>query len=672
MPMTISLFSASVLPWIAVGLSVTVGLWLAVLVRRRGQARDEAWKALDQVAEVAGLLIAQVDLEGRWQRVPQGLCALLGRADSELLGRPLVECLHPEDREAGESECGALLKGERLGCALEARVLRPGGDELWMQINGAPVRTKMGQLESIRIILRDISRIRAIAQSLKDSEDKFRTLSDYINCGVFLYTDVFHFVNPGMEAITGYGAEELLGQPIWKPVHPDEQGLVRERGEARRRGEEVPNRYVLKLRHKDGRTIYADFIARAVTLGGKVYGLGTAFDITDRVVDTENRLRLERQILEAQKLESLGLLAGGIAHDFNNLLTVILGNASILVEEAPPRSLLQACAATVVETCHRASDLTRQMLAYSGKGRFVMEPTDLNACVTGITSLMDSALPKLITLRHDLGQNLPGIHADRSQLQQVVLNLVTNAGESMGGRGGSILVRTGFQRLEEADVTGSYKGQDLAPGPYVCLDVTDSGSGMDEATQAHIFEPFFTTKGSGRGLGLAAIQGIVRGHKGGIWIYSAPGKGTTFRVLFPALDAPVAAAVERAGPLDDWRGSGLVLVVDDEESIRIMAATALQRVGFDVLQAGNGREGIDVFRSHARQLRAVLLDLVMPVMGGEAALEEMLRIAPGVPVILSSGYEGDSRISGAASGRPFLQKPYTVTELVEKVRGAVQ
>ena len=672
LPMTPLLISAPVLPWIAVGLSVTVAFWLAVMVRRRGLARDEALRALNQVADGAGLLIAQVDLEGRWQRVPQGLCVLLGRAESELLGKPLVECLHPEDQEAGASECMALLKGERLACALEARVPRPGGDELWIQIHGAPIRSEKGQMECLRIIIRDISQVRAIAQSLKDSEEKFRTLSDYINCGVFLYTDVFHYINPGMEAITGYGTEELLGQPIWKPVHPDEQSLVRERGEARRRGEEVPNRYVLKLRHKDGRTRYADFIARAVTLGGKVYGLGTAFDITDRVMDAENRLRMERQILEAQKLESLGLLAGGIAHDFNNLLTVILGNASIIVEDAPPKSLLQACATTVVETCHRASDLTRQMLAYSGKGRFVVEPTDLNACVTGITSLLESALPKLITLRHEMEQGLPGIHADRSQLQQVVLNLVTNAGESMSGRRGSILIRTGFQQLEEADATSSYPGQDLEPGPYLYLDVTDSGSGMDESTQAHIFEPFFTTKGSGRGLGLAAIQGIVRGHKGGIWIYSSPEKGTTFRVLLPALGSPVAVAAEPSAPSDDWRGSGLVLVVDDEESIRAMAATALQRVGFDVLQAGDGREGIEVFRHRAPELRAVVLDLVMPVLGGEAALEEMMRIAPGVPVILSSGYEGDSPASGASGGRPFLQKPYTITELVEKVRSAVE
>ncbi|MBL0211296.1 MAG: PAS domain S-box protein [Holophagaceae bacterium] len=660
------------LPWIVVGLASAAALWSSWTARRRGLERDQAAATLARVADVAGLLIAQVDLEGRWLQVPAELCGLLGQAESGLLGKPVYECLHPEDQARCKSDCADLLNGGRLSCALEARVPRPDGSEIWIQLNGTPIEGSAGHPLYIQAIVRDISQARAVAQSLKDSEEKFRTLSDNINCGVFLYTDVFHYINPGMEAITGYGAEELLGQPIWTPVHPDEQELVRQRGEARRRGEAVPDRYTLKLLHKDGQTtIYTDFIARAVKLGGQVYGLGTAFDITDRVVAAEDRLRMERQILEAQKLESLGLMAGGIAHDFNNLLTVILGNASIIVEEAPQKSLLQACATTVVDTCHRASDLTRQMLAYSGRGRFVVEPTDLNTAVKGIATLVESALPKLITLRYELGQDLPGINADRAQLQQVILNLVTNAGESMADGSGIITVSTGFQQLEEDDIAGAYAGQELQPGPHLFLDVADSGKGMDESTKAHIFEPFFTTKATGRGLGLAAIQGIVRGHKGGIWIYSLPGKGTTFRVLLPALGAPVAVADEASALPDGWRGSGLVLVVDDEEPIRTMAAAALKRVGFEVVEASDGQEGIEAFRRHAPELRAVLLDFVMPVMGGEAALEEMARIAPEVPVIFSSGYEGDSQGPDATGNRPFLQKPYTIKELVAKLRDVV-
>ncbi len=664
--------SASSLPWIAAGLGLAAAFWLALRVRRRGRERDQASAALERVAELAGLFVADLDPEGLWERVPKGLGDLLGRKEAEMTATSLFDGLHPDDQERCRSEFTELRNGIRSSFTWNARALRPEGSEIWLQISSLPPASGGELPRHTQIILRDISQSQAIAQSLMDSEEKFRTLSDNINCGVFLYTDVFHYINPGMEAITGYKAEELLGQPIWMPVHPDEQDLVRQRGEARRRGEKVPDRYVLKILHKDGHTIHTDFIARAVTLGGKVCGLGTAFDITDRVTAAEEHLRMERQILEAQKLESLGLLAGGIAHDFNNLLTVILGNASIILEEAPPKSLLQACATTVVDTCHRASELTRQMLAYSGKGRFVVEPTDLNTSVKSIASLVESTLPKLITLRYELGADLPGVDADRSQLQQVVLNLITNAGESMADRSGSIILRTGFQRLEEADIAGSYPGQDLEPGPYLFLEVADSGHGMDEATMAHIFEPFFTTKATGRGLGLAAIQGIVRGHKGGIWIYSTPGKGTTFRVLMPALSVPVAVAAEASAPRDDWRGSGLVLVVDDEEPIRTMAAAALRRAGFDVMEAGDGREGIEAFRSHASELRAVLLDLVMPVLGGEAALEAMVDLAPEVPVILSSGYEGDSQESGLTRGRPFLQKPYTVTELIEKVRSIVQ
>ncbi len=658
----------SPLPWIAAGLALAAVAGLVLLARARRLERDRALGALDRVADLAGLLIARCDLQGRWTRVPAGLCDLLGREEAGLLGHPIFECLHAEDQEGCRTHCAELLQGNRPSCELEARATRPDGQEAWIQLDGTPVAGRSGQTRYIQVIVRDISEAKAVAQALRDSEEKFRILSEHINCGVFLYTDVFHYINPGMEAITGYAAAELLGQPFWKPVHPDEQELVRQRGMARRRGEPVPDRYVLKILHKDGHTIHTDFIARAVILGGKVYGLGTAFDISDRVKSSEDRLRMERQLLEAQKLESLGLLAGGIAHDFNNLLTVILGNASIIVEEAASHSLTSACATTVVETCQRASGLTRQMLAYSGKGRFRVEPQDLNSVLQGITSLVESSLPKLIELRYELGNGLPGLEADRTQLQQVILNLVTNAAESIGPKAGTTILRTGFQVFEDADLQASFPGQGLAPGPYVFLEVADTGAGMDEATRGRIFEPFFTTKGAGRGLGLAAMQGIVRGHRGGIWIYSVPDRGTTFRVILPALPTPVAVTEGVAVPVDGWQGHGLVLVVEDEASLRSLAALALRRVGFEVVEAADGREGVEMFRRHAHQLRAVLLDLVMPVQGGESALAEMMAVRAEVPVILSSGYEGESQGRGLA-GRPFLQKPYTVAELVAKLRG---
>lgn len=659
------------LPWITAGGAALATGGMAWMQRRRTMERDQALSALDRMADLAGVLSAQVDLQGCWQRVPKGLSTLIGRPETEILGRPVFECLHPDDQAICQSCCGELLRGQKLSCALEARCLRPDGSERWIQLDGTPVARRGGSPRFIQVIVRDISEARAVTQALKESEEKFRILSENINCGVFLYTDIFHYVNPGMEAILGYMAADLVGQPFWKPVHPDEQELVRQRGDARRRGEEVPNRYVMKLLRKDGKTIYADFIARAVTLGGKVYGLGTAFDITDQVRSTEDRLRTERQMFETQKLESLGLMAGGIAHDFNNLLTVILGNASIVLEEVEAGTMVHGCIRNVVDTCLRASDLTRQMLAYSGRGRFVVEPLNLNAAVKGIAALIESSLSKLIQVRYELEEDLPGLEADRAQLQQVVLNLVTNAAESLQIGSGTITLRTGFQQMEDVDIAASFPGQQLEPGPFVYLEVKDTGTGMDAATQSRIFEPFFSTKAAGRGLGLAAIQGIVRGHKGGIWIYSTPGQGTTFRVALPALTTPIQATDELSLQADAWLGSGLVLVVDDEAPIRTMAAMALRRAGFEVVEASDGREGVEVFRSHAGSLRAVLLDLVMPVLGGELALAEMMGIAPDVPVILSSGYEGtDSGLSLAP--RLFLQKPYTAAELVKKLRGVLE
>ena len=664
-------FSESALPMVAAVLAIAVASWSVILLRHHRTERDHALEAMDRLVKVAGYLSAQVDLKGGWSRVSQDLCTLLGRTESELLGKSIFECLHPSDQESSRAHCVELLGGGRPSCAMEARIQRPDGSEVWLEMDGMRVATRSGRPSHLQVIVRDISEAKAVAQALKDSEEKFRTLSDNINCGVFLYTDVFHFINPGMEQITGYSAEELLNQPFWKTVHPDEQQLVHQRGEARRRGEEVPKRYVMKLLHKSGHTIYVDFIARAVTLGGKVYGLGTAFDITDRVHATEERLRLERQLLEAQKLESLGLLAGGIAHDFNNLLTVILGNASIILEESPKSDLIHACAKTVVDTCQRASSLTRQMLAYSGRGRLVVEPLDLNATVQGIVSLVESSLPKPITLRYELTEGLPGLEADHTQLQQVILNLITNASESLGAGRGVITVRTGSEHLDAAALAASFSGQELDPGPFVCLEVEDTGLGMDATTQARIFEPFFSTKGAGRGLGLAAMQGIVRGHRGGIWIRSEAAGGTTFHVVFPALSSAVPRPMEIPSEPDSWRGSGLVLLVDDEETIRELAALALRRAGFDVVEAGDGSSAVEAFRRHAPNLRAVVLDLVMPLMGGEAALAEMMEIAPQIPVVLCSGYPGDNPGPGL-SVRPFLAKPYTIAQLVEKVRSVVQ
>jgi signal transduction histidine kinase/ActR/RegA family two-component response regulator len=379
---------------------------------------------------------------------------------------------------------------------------------------------------------------------------------------------------------------------------------------------------------------------------------------------TEERLR------QTQKLESLGVLAGGVAHDFNNLLTGIIGNASLVRDDVPRGSAAWDLLENALQASQRAADLTRQLLAYSGKGRFVIEPIDLSDLVRQISMLVHTSISKSVEMKLDLAQRLPCIIGDPSQIQQVIMNLVINAAEAIGPDcSGTVLVQTDVEQVNAGSFRGALVAENPVPGKYVYLEVRDTGCGIDQAELTKIFDPFFTTKFMGRGLGLAAVQGIVRGHKGMLKVDSVPGDGSTFRVLFPATeDAPVRPQPQMQPK--DLTGTGTILVVDDEEIVRKVARNALESYGYTVILAENGQIAIDLFRGMADQFAAVLLDMTMPVMGGEETLRHLQRIHPRVKVILTSGYnEVDAirRFTGAGLAG-FLQKPYTAGRLAEKIK----
>jgi signal transduction histidine kinase/CheY-like chemotaxis protein len=387
----------------------------------------------------------------------------------------------------------------------------------------------------------------------------------------------------------------------------------------------------------------------------------------------EERKRIEEDLRQTQKLESIGVLAGGVAHDFNNLLVGILGNSSLALEVLPENSQVRPLLQDVLLAGQRAADLTRQLLAYSGKGRFVVQPLNLSGLVREISGLIQPSIPKMVRLRLDLDFNLPLIQADSSQLQQLIMNLVINGAESIGDRAGVVAVTTKSCDIAGEAIPRAIPPTEIRPGRYVCLEVKDNGAGMDAQTMSKIFDPFFTTKFTGRGLGLAAALGIVRGHRGGIEVESSPGEGATFRVYLPA-----AGGAERE-PYDDvshedLSGAGVVLFVDDEEVVRNFARSCLQLYGYKVLVAANGREGLEAFSRAADQISVVILDVTMPVMSGEEASREMQRIRPDVRIILSSGYneaEATRRFAGRGLAG-FIQKPYTATDLGQKVKAARQ
>ncbi|MBT7303828.1 MAG: response regulator, partial [Victivallales bacterium] len=423
---------------------------------------------------------------------------------------------------------------------------------------------------------------------------------------------------------------------------------------------------------KTGEQIPHHFTGARLETNGKAYLVGMAMDITERKRAQEEVLHLERQIQHAQKLESLGVLAGGIAHDFNNLLMAVLGNAELAMAHISPVSPAKDNIEEISKASQRAAELAKQMLAYSGKGRFVVEAVDLSELVQEMTHMLEVSVSKKAVLRYEFADNLPAVEADATQIRQVIMNLITNASDAIGDRSGVISIVTGLMDVERSYLHETYLDEDLPEGLYVTLEVADTGCGMDAETQDKLFDPFFTTKFTGRGLGMAAVLGIIRGHSGAIRVYSELGQGTTMKLLLPAAGPPVAATRGDAKKAR-WKGSGTVLLVDDEESVRAIGKAMLERLGMKVILAADGVEAVDIYREQADGIDCVILDLTMPRMNGEEAYRELRRIRDGVHVIMSSGYNQQDvtqRFVGKGLGG-FIQKPYTLLSLATALQGAL-
>ena len=395
-------------------------------------------------------------------------------------------------------------------------------------------------------------------------------------------------------------------------------------------------------------------------------------DHAHRAVERQREM-MERKLLETQKLESLGVLAGGVAHDFNNLLTGILGNAGLMRLELPEHSPVQEMLVDIENSALRAADLCKQMLAYAGKGRFVVQRLDLSALVHDSARLLQLSISKGAVLSFDLVANLPRIQADATQLRQIVMNLVINASEAIGERSGRIVVTTGLMTADRAYLTETYLSPDLPEGDYVFIEVSDNGAGMSAETRARIFDPFFTTKFTGRGLGLAAVLGIVRGHRGALKVYTEPGRGTSFKLLLPCVDGLAENTGVAAGHAPRWTGEGTVLIVDDEETVRTVASRMLKAHGFEVVLAADGREALARFREQAGRFRLVLLDLTMPHLNGEETFRELRQIQPDARVLLMSGFneqEAINRFTGKGLAG-FVQKPFTPESLLAKLQAVL-
>ncbi len=516
-------------------------------------------------------------------------------------------------------------------------------------------------------VVRDISERKQMEEALRQSEEKFRRIVESSPLAMHFYTLdlngdlIFTGGNPTADRMLGISHQELIGKII-EEAFPELNGT------------NIPDMYrnvaTGELDQQSFETAYDDGKVNGI-FDVQVYrsGPGTIavnfMDISDRKRNEEDRLNLEKQLLHAQKLESLGVLAGGIAHDFNNLLTSIVGNTDLALMRLNPESPVRDNLHQVEQAATRAADLAKQMLAYSGKGKFVIEPIDMSRLVEEMTKMLEVSISKKCVLRFNFATPLPTVDADATQLRQIIMNLVINASEAIGDKSGVIAVSTGCMQCDRRYLNSAWLNEQIPEGLYVWLEIADTGCGMDKETASRIFDPFFTTKFTGRGLGMAAVLGIVRGHKGAIKIYSEPGRGTSFKVLLPAGEMPKELFNGGSDHHAEWKGSGTVLLVDDEESVIGIGTEMLKELGFDVVTALNGREALDVFREHQNKICFVILDLTMPRLDGEQAFRELRRIQPDVKVIMSSGYneqEVTQRFVGKGLAG-FIQKPYKLSTL---------
>jgi len=527
-------------------------------------------------------------------------------------------------------------------------------------------------------------RRKKVEDSLRESEQKYRLLAENVTDVIWTTDMEFHvtYASPSIFQLRGFTAEEVMRQKPEEAIVPQSLEVAISRVAEELAADNIAgadlnrNRSVeMEVYRKDGTTVWTEntFTFLRDEEQKPVGILAVTRDITERKKAAEQRLNLERQVLQTQELESLGILAGGIAHDFNNILSAVLGYSELALTTLSPQSPAQEYISEIEKAAKRAAALSRQMLAYSGRGKFVIELINLNDLVREMGHLLSVSVSKSVALHYNFTESIPLLEGDATQIRQVVMNLITNASEAIGEQSGVISISTGKMYCDRDYIKTCITpfrydaGQIPAEGDYVFFEVTDTGCGMDQHVRELIFDPFYSTKLTGRGLGLAAVLGIIRGHKGIIKLYTELGKGSSFKVFLPASKA--YHNVQTSSIIDRKTSSigegNLVLLVDDEESVRSVGQAMLERFGFKVITAEDGDQAISIFKQRVDEIDLIMLDMTMPRLDGEATFTELRKIREDIKVILSSGYneqEATQRFTGRGLAG-FLQKPYNLSQL---------
>ncbi len=657
--------------------------WIVALVRDLGAVRGAERRAA--VVEDALALAVKATRDGVWYwNLETGRICISARF-AEMLGfephefetgyDEYMSLIHPEDRSRVDAAFHEHLEAEAGVICGEYRIRHRDGGWRWHLSRGASARDAQGRVVRMAGTTSDITQARETHEALRASEARFRAVATSAPFGIMLIgaDGTPLWANERLLALFRIDDEAFRAGRIRERIHDRDRDRVRDAwARALRDGAEFDLSYRAVL--PDGRErIMRGRSAPVRGEGGTVTGyVAMVEDVTEWHENQRARRDLEQQVQHAQKLESLGVLAGGIAHDFNNLLVGILGNANLALLELPADLPVRALVRQIQAAAERSADLTRQLLAYAGRGQRVVSPLNLSSLVQELSTLLRTALSKQARLEQQLDPDVPDVLADPAQITQVVMNLLTNASEAVGDGPGVVSVRTRLERLSRPALDALYLGSDLPEGPYVCLEVSDTGRGMSAETEAHIFDPFFTTKFTGRGLGLAAVLGIVRAHRGALGVKTTEGVGTTFRVYLPVA-RPAQAEPPPSEAARRKEAGGLVLVVDDEPAVRLVARRFLERWGFEVVEAENGVQAVEIAEPLRDRLRLAIVDLTMPYQDGLATLRALRERKRDLPVVLMSGYTEQSaggEIDRARHVR-FVQKPFTAIQLRQVVEEAL-
>ena len=660
--------------------------------RRPGRDDPSTLKSVERASrdaarfELAGDLVVTLRGDGLLLHLSPGWEPILGAPVGPMCGcfldqlpghsstaKQLFETLH---------QALATPKGSRLEESVYLHYPSSDGQPLTMEGHiylGASGTDEM--LATFRDVTAGWNRLAEIAES----EKRFRIIAE---AGRDMVTEtneegIFTSVSSGSLSVLGYRPSELIGTSPRELLHDEDAKSFLSQFF---KGSDTERPFVVKphrLRHRDGSWVWVEAIGfRTRDSVGKARMLGVARDITSQREAKDSQREPEERVLRSQKLESLGVLAGGIAHDFNNFLTPIIGNAGLLLLDLPEDSPLRKRAEMIRSAANRATALTRQMLAYAGHGVPEVSAVDISEQIREMTLLIDATASHSSRLHYDLEEQLPLIQVDSTHIGQVVMNLVANASESLPASGGKIEIRTGSLIADRSMIDACFIGNGMEEGNAVFIEVRDDGAGIAQEHLPRILDPFYTTRFEGRGLGLAAVHGIVRGYRGAIELHTEPGYGTRIRILFPAAPANTREAGLQAEDeslagrfaVQDRSQTHTALVVDDDEGSRELISSTLSRAGIRILEAKDGPEAIQLFERWNAEIGVVVLDCTMPGFSGERVFEALREIRTDVQIILVSGYSRE-RVADALLERgadAFLQKPFEPDELIKALKKLVK